>query len=185
MEAIVLGENFQPGPLQCSDATVQEYLDDTADERQARLRLAIAAAHELLTRIAADQLRGRKVISTPRDARQYLRIHCVGAERETFFVAFLDAAHRVVSVEELFLGTLTQTAVYPREIVKRALLLNAAAVLLAHQHPTGTMEPSNADRLLTDSIRGALRHVDVNVLDHFIFAPDGSSAYSFAEAGLI
>jgi len=98
-------------------------------------------------------------------------------------VLFLDTQHRLIAAEALFHGTLTQTSVYPREVVKRALMHNAAAVMLAHNHPSGMSEPSQADRLLTDALKQALALVDVRVLDHFIIGDE--SALSFAEKGLI
>ena len=96
---------------------------------------------------------------------------------------FLDAQQRLIASEEMFHGTLTQTSVYPREVVKRALMHNAAAVILAHNHPSGMAEPSQADRLLTDALKQALALVDVRVLDHFIIGDE--VALSFAEKGLI
>jgi DNA repair protein RadC len=96
---------------------------------------------------------------------------------------FLDAQNRLIAAEELFRGTLTQTSVYPREILKRALHHNAAAVILAHNHPSGVTEPSRADELLTRALREALQQVDVRVLDHLIVA--GHQSLSFAERGLL
>ena len=98
-------------------------------------------------------------------------------------VVFLSAQHRVIASEELFYGTLTQTSVYPREVLKRALYHNAAAVILAHNHPSGIAEPSRSDRLLTESLKQTLALIDVNVLDHFIVA--GSGSLSFAEQGMM
>ncbi|MDH4284891.1 MAG: hypothetical protein OEV35_06190, partial [Gallionellaceae bacterium] len=106
-----------------------------------------------------------------------------GREQEVFMVIFLDAQHRVQVAEELFHGTLTQTSVYPREVVKRALFHNAAAVIFAHNHPSGVAEPSQSDRLLTDALKQALALVDVRVLDHFIVA--GAGCLSFAEQGMV
>jgi len=100
-----------------------------------------------------------------------------------FVVVFLDAQHRVVANEEMFRGTLTQTSVYPREIVKKALQINAAAVILAHNHPSGVAEPSGADEALTRALREALALVDVRVLDHFVVG--AGAAVSFAERGLL
>jgi DNA repair protein RadC len=100
-----------------------------------------------------------------------------------FVVILLDAQHRVLSVDELFRGTLTQTSVYPREVVKVALRANAAAVIFAHNHPSGVAQPSQADELLTRTLKDALALVDVKVLDHFIVA--GTSILSFAERGLL
>lgn len=106
-----------------------------------------------------------------------------GRDYEVFMVLFLDAQHRVLSPEEMFRGTLTQTSVYPREVVKRSLANNAAAVIFAHNHPSGVAEPSRADELLTQSLKQALALVDVRVLDHFVVA--GNGVMSFAERGLL
>jgi DNA repair protein RadC len=106
-----------------------------------------------------------------------------GRQQEVFVVLFLDTQHRLIAAEELFHGTLTQTSVYPREVVKRALMHNAAAVLLANNHPSGLAEPSQADQLLTNALKQALALVDVRALDHFIIGDE--SALSFAERGLI
>jgi DNA repair protein RadC len=104
-------------------------------------------------------------------------------EQEVFLVVFLTAQNRVIASEEMFHGTLTQTSVYPREVVKRALYHNAAGVILAHNHPSGVAEPSQSDRLLTDTLKQALALVDVRVLDHFIVA--GTGGLSFAERGIL
>jgi DNA repair protein RadC len=106
-----------------------------------------------------------------------------GQEHESFVVLFLDAQNRLIVSEELFRGTLTQTSVYPREIVKEALRKNAASVIFSHNHPSGVAEPSRADELLTNSLKQALALVDVKVLDHFIVA--GAAILSFAERGLL
>jgi DNA repair protein RadC len=106
-----------------------------------------------------------------------------GRDYEVFMVLFLDAQNRILEAEEMFRGTLTQTSVYPREVVKRSLVHNAAAVIFAHNHPSGVSEPSRADELLTQSLRQALALVDVKVLDHFVIA--GSGVMSFAERGLL
>ena len=102
---------------------------------------------------------------------------------EVFVALFLDAQNRVIGIEELFRGTLTQTSVYPREVVKRALHHNAAALIFAHNHPSGVAEPSRADEALTQALKQALALIDVRVLDHFIVA--GSGVLSFAERGLL
>jgi len=102
---------------------------------------------------------------------------------EVFVCLQLDAQHRVIAIEELFRGTLTQTSVYPREVVKAALRVNAATVIFAHNHPSGVAEPSHADEILTRSLKSALALVDVQVLDHFIVA--GTRIMSFAERGLL
>jgi len=122
-------------------------------------------------------------LSSPQAVRDYLRQHLAGRPHEVFCCMWLDAQNRLIEFEELFRGTLTQTSVYPREIVKAALAHNAAAVLFCHNHPSGVPEPSRADMALTDSLKTALGFVDVKVLDHFIVSDGGTT--SFAERGLI
>jgi len=143
----------------------------------------LMAARELVRRALAETMRERDVLAAPAAMRDYLRIMLAQREHEVFMVLFLDAQNRVIAPEEMFRGTLTQTSVYPREVVKRALSLNAAAVILAHNHPSGVAEPSRADEFLTQSLRSALALVDIRVLDHIVIA--GSSATSFAERGLL
>lgn len=122
-------------------------------------------------------------LNSPAAVRDYLALRLGDREHEIFVVAFLDSQNRVIAAEELFRGTLTQTSVYPREIVKRALALNAAGVILAHNHPSGVAEPSLADHLLTAQLKTTLDMVDVRVIDHFVVA--GSRALSFAECGYL
>ena len=117
------------------------------------------------------------------EVRKYLSLKLAREESEQFMVLFLDTQHRLIEAETMFCGTLTQTSVYPREVVKRALYHNAASVLLAHNHPSGVAAPSMADRVLTDVLKQALSLVDVRILDHFIVA--GSEVLSFAEYGLL
>ena len=125
----------------------------------------------------------RASLNSPSLVRDYLRLTLTDKEHEVFACVFIDAQNRVIAVEELFRGTLTQTSVYPREVVKRALHRNCAAVILAHNHPSGVAEPSHADEILTQCLKTALALVDVKVLDHFIIAADQS--LSFAERGLL
>lgn len=125
----------------------------------------------------------RETLNSPRTVRDYLRLTLADKGHEVFCVAFLDAQHRVIAFEEMFRGTLTQTSVYPREVVKRALAHNAGAVIFAHNHPSGEAQPSKADELLTRNLKGALALVDVQVLDHFVIA--GAEVMSFAERGLL
>jgi DNA repair protein RadC len=122
-------------------------------------------------------------MSSPNSVRDYLRLTLQGKKHEVFVAIFLDAQNRSIAAEELFTGTLTQTSVYPREVVKRALHHNAAALIFAHNHPSGIAEPSHADEILTQSLKHALALVDVKVLDHFIVG--NGAAMSFAERGLI
>jgi len=143
----------------------------------------LQAALELARRALREELSLRDALSSPRAVRDYLRLSLAGRDHEVFVVLLLDAQHRVAAFEELFRGTLTQTSVYPREVVKCALKHNAAAVIFAHNHPSGVAEPSHADEILTRSLTAALALVDVQVLDHFIVA--GSRTLSFAERGLL
>lgn len=122
-------------------------------------------------------------LSSPTLVRQFLAMRYAIAPREVFSVLFLDAQNRVIAFEELFHGTITQTTVHPREVVKAALHHNAASVMLVHNHPSGVAEPSNADETLTKALQGALALIDVRVLDHFIVG--GSNTLSFAERGLL
>ncbi len=142
-----------------------------------------AAARELVSRWLNEELRRDCLLSSPASVRDFLRLHFAGQEHESFVVLFLDAQNRLIVAEELFRGTLTQTSVYPREIVKAALRHNAAAVIFAHNHPSGLPEPSRADEMLTVSLKQALSLIDVKVLDHFIVA--NSATLSFAERGLL
>ena len=120
-------------------------------------------------------------VASPSAARDYLVLRMAELQREEFMVLFLDSQSRVLSAETMFTGTLTQTSIYPREVVRRAMHHNAAAVILAHNHPAGVSEPSQADRYMTEQLKGVLGMVDVKVLDHFIVA--GPRCLSFAERG--
>jgi DNA repair protein RadC len=146
-------------------------------------RAELAAVLELARRAMAQQLTEREVFGSPGAVKQYLQLHLAGKPHEVFAVLFLDAQNRLVAMEELFRGTLTQTSVYPREIVQRALHHHAAAVVLAHNHPSGTVQPSRADEALTQTLKAALALIDVRVLDHVIVAP--GDALSMAEKGLL
>ena len=138
---------------------------------------------ELARRSLKDDMRSASALTSPGAVRDYLRLAIAGREHEVFVCLWLDAQHRVISFDELFRGTLTQTSVYPREIVKAGLKANAAAVIFAHNHPSGVAQPSQADELLTRNLKEALSLVDIKVLDHFIVA--GHQALSFAERGLL
>jgi DNA repair protein RadC len=141
----------------------------------------LAAVIEMARRTLAEEMKVGDALCSPDAVRQYLRLNLRSKEYEVFCCVFLDAQNRVLAVEELFRGTLTQTSVYPREIVRRALAHNAAGLILAHNHPSGVAEPSQADRALTRHLIDALALVDVRVLDHFIVA--GASSLSFMESG--
>jgi len=123
-------------------------------------------------------------LASPGQVRAYLMMHLAELEHEAFLVLFLDTQNRLIEARELFRGTLTQTSVYPREVVRAALAANAAAVIFAHNHPGGCAEPSNADQLLTQTLKSALALADVRVLDHFIVA-GRVPPLSFAERGLL
>jgi len=137
----------------------------------------------IVQRALCERMSSRDHLSSPGAVRDYLRLSLAGRDREVFMVLYLDAQNRVIATEELFSGTLTQTSVFPREVVRHALLHNAAAAIFAHNHPSGIAEPSRADELLTQTLRQALALVDVKVLDHFIVGGEG--ALSFAERGLL
>jgi DNA repair protein RadC len=141
----------------------------------------LQAVMEMARRTLAEDMQAGDALESPRAVRDYLRLILRSKEYEVFCCVFLDAQNRVIAVEELFRGTLTQTSVYPREIIKRALSHNAAALILAHNHPSGVAEPSQADHALTRRLAEALALVDVRVLDHFIVA--GASSLSFMESG--
>jgi DNA repair protein RadC len=143
----------------------------------------LQAVLEMSRRALKEDLHRGDALNSPRVVRDYLQLLLGGRHQEVFLVLFLDTQHRVIASEELFHGTLSQTSVYPREVVKRALAHNAAAVILAHNHPSGVAEPSQSDQLLTDALKQALSLVDVRVLDHFIVAT--GKILSFAEKGLI
>lgn len=142
-----------------------------------------AVALELSRRSLHEQMQARDSLASPTAVRSYLRLRMQHLGHEVFWGVFLDAQNRVIAAEEMFRGTLTQTSVYPREIVKQALTHNAAGVILAHNHPSGVAEPSIQDQALTRSLAESLALVDVKVLDHFIVAP--GACLSFAERGLL
>lgn len=139
----------------------------------------IAQALELL----ACEVRAADAMTSPDTVKNYLRLKLAGRPHEIFAVVFLDAQHRIIDVQEMFRGTLTQTSVYPREVVIEALKQNAAAVILCHNHPSGCADPSRADENLTQTLKSALALVDVRVLDHFVVTR--SAVVSFAELGLL
>lgn len=141
----------------------------------------LKAAIELATRAAAEQLDAGTLLGSPDAVRRYLCLGMGRQQHESFAVLFLDVKNRLLACEEMFRGTLTHTSVYPREVVKAALARNAASVLLAHNHPSGSPEPSEADLVLTRALVQALSLVDVRVLDHFVVA--GARVHSFAEHG--
>lgn len=146
-------------------------------------RAELMAVLELARRALAQQLREREVFDSPQAVQHYLQLHLAARTHEVFAALFLDSGNRLIAMDELFRGTLTQTSVYPREVVLRALHHHAAAVVLAHNHPSGSVQPSRADEALTQTLKAALALVDVRVLDHVIVAP--GAALSMAEQGLV
>ena len=146
-------------------------------------RAELVAVLELARRALAEQLKEKTLFDTPQAVRDYLQLQLGSRPHEIFAVLFMDSQHRLIVLEEMFRGTLTQTSVYPREVVVRALALNAASVVLAHNHPSGTTTPSRADEALTQTLKAALALVDVRVLDHFVVT--STQAVSMAELGLL
>jgi len=146
-------------------------------------RAELTAVLELARRAMAERLRERTVFDSPTAVSHYLQLHIASRPHEVFAALFLDAQHRLIAMEELFRGTLSQTSVYPREVVVRALHHHAAAVILAHNHPSGGVEPSRADEALTQTLKAALALVDVRVLDHIVVAR--GQTLSMAERGLV
>lgn len=143
----------------------------------------LAAGIEVARRVTLADIARGDALTSPDAVRDYLRLALVPETVEVFVGLFLDSQHRLISAEELARGTLAQTSVYPREVVKTALARNAAAVIFAHNHPSGVAEPSRADELLTQSLKSALSLVDVRTLDHLVVA--GPRVTSFAERGLL
>ena len=153
--------------------------DVAGDYRPAHADEVLSAAQRLLL----QKLHDGPLLTSPDAVRDFLRVKLGKLEHEVFAVLMLDAQHRLIEYVELFRGTVAQTSVYPREVVKEALARNAAALIFAHNHPSGLAEPSRADELLTQTLKSALALVDVRVLDHFIVA--GSGILSFSERGLV
>jgi DNA repair protein RadC len=146
-------------------------------------RAELAAVLELARRSLTQEFAERALFDSPGKVKDYLRMHLAGRDHEVFAVLFLDAQNRLIRIEEMFRGTLSQTSVYPREVVKRALEWGAAGVILAHNHPSGTAEPSRADEFLTQTLKSALALIDVRVLDHLVVGQ--SEVASLAERGLL
>ncbi len=143
----------------------------------------VAAIREMLRRGLLEQAAHRDTLTSPEAVRDYLKLALSQLPYEAFLGLFLDSQNRLIAAQELFRGTLSQTSVYPREVVKAALAHNAAGVVFAHNHPSGVAEPSRADELLTVSLKQALALVDIRTLDHFVVA--GARVVSFAERGLL
>jgi len=143
----------------------------------------LQAIFEMSRRALNEQMQVKDILNSPKQVRDYLCLKLGNLTREVFLVLFLDAQNRIVTTEEMFSGTLTQTSVYPREVIKRALYHNAASVIFAHNHPSGIAQQSQADELITKQLKEALALVDIRVLDHFIVA--GNTTLSFIEQGLL
>ena len=143
----------------------------------------LLAVFELARRALGQRLKEREAFQTPGAVKQYLQLQLAHKNHEVFAVLFLDSQNRMLAMEELFRGTLSQTSVYPREVVMRALHHQAAAVVLSHNHPSGSVQPSRADEHLTQTLKASLALVDVRVLDHIIVGQ--GQALSMAEAGLM
>ena len=143
----------------------------------------LKASFELARRALSQEMSTRDNFTSPGKVRDWLRLRLANRPKEIFMALWLDAQNRLLKADELFAGTLTQTSVYPREVVKRTLELNAASLILAHNHPSGLLEPSRADELLTQTLKSSLQLVDVRILDHLVVGRGG--ALSFAEKGLI
>ena len=144
----------------------------------------LKASFELARRALTQQMTTRDTFANPGKVRDWLRLKLATRQHEVFMALWLDAQNRLIKADELFSGSLTQTSVYPREVVKTALAHNAAAVIFAHNHPSGVSEPSRADEMLTKTLKEALAMVDVKLLDHFIVAGN-ATPLSFAERGLL
>lgn len=173
-----LPPTFAAGALRVSDADLS-----APPSPESLLARRLSVARELLLRDLREQMHRGPVMTSPQILRDWLRLYCAGLEHEVFLVLYLDANHRLIEPQELFRGTLTQTSVYPRELVKSALARNAAAIAVAHNHPSGQAEPSRADEFLTQTLKSALALVDIRLIDHFVVA--GDQCVSFAERGLL
>lgn len=183
LEAMLLGErsmHLHAAPLALPRKRQQS---GSGDSRSRTIKRHLAVARELLIRRQHADLVGRCLLDGPRHAKDYLRLYFAGLEHEVFVAVMLDCRHRVLECRELFRGTLTQTSVYPREVVKAAMEAGAGAILLAHNHPSGSCDASSADELLTAKLKAALDLVDVRVIDHLVFG--GGNFYSFAEQGVL
>jgi DNA repair protein RadC len=165
-------------------ATSESYLIKNQD---GKYRIPKGVCKELLYQLVIElyeeDFKRDVQFSNPNHAKQYLHLKLAHLEHETFSLVYLDNQHQVIAIEELFAGTIDAAAVYPREIVKRCLEVNAAAIVLCHNHPSGIPEPSNADKTITKQIKNALDTVDIRIIDHIVIG--GAKSTSFAERGLL
>ena len=182
---ILVGRRTAVQLLREVGGSLSELLQERALSEDVRPKAVVKlyAAKELVSRSLAESMRHRDALESIAAVRDYLRLTIGRREYEVFMVIFLDAKHRVIAPEEMFRGTLSQASVYPREVVKRALAHNAAAIIVAHNHPSGVADPSFADEAITNALRNALALLDVRVLDHLVIA--GNDIVSFAERGLL
>jgi len=178
---LFLGEDATHAYERC-DRSLLKLTSLARESSQPAYRL-LAAGLALAQETLAEPMRAATVFETPTAVKDYLRLHFAGQGHESFLVMFLGAQHHLLAARDLFRGTLTQTSVYPREVLREALNLGAGAVILAHNHPSGMAEPSRADELLTATLKQSLALVDVRVLDHIVVA--GTRTVSFAERGLV
>ena len=174
----LLGPDGIAGLLQASAQSLK-LVKGLGPAKQAEL----LAVFELARRALSQRLKEREAFHTPDAVKHYLQLHLAHKNHEVFAVLFLDSQNRLLALEELFRGTLSQTSVYPREVVLRALHHQAAAVVLSHNHPSGSVQPSRADEALTQNLKASLALVDVRVLDHIIVGQ--GQALSMAEQGLL
>lgn len=170
----VVPEEPQPCVTGCAEASLPE--TDAVSRK-------LTVAREILLRDLACDLKSRPVMGRPDAVREWLKLYCHGLQYEVFIVLYLDARLRLIEAETIARGTLTSVSVYPREIARSALARNACSLLVAHHHPSGETDPSQADKLLTNDLASALALVDIKLLDHFIVAED--RVLSFSEKGLL
>ena len=159
----------------------------TADRRGRYIISRPVSAKEIIDKAAQltkQRFRRGKFLQNPKETQRYLSLELAHLEHEEFHVLFLDNQHRIITLQKMFRGTINGSSVHPREVVKAALVANAAAVILAHNHPSGIAEPSSADRVITKQLVEALALIDVRVLDHFVIASSGDTV-SFAERGWV
>jgi DNA repair protein RadC len=182
---VLVGPRHAVHLLRDSSGSLSQLLHEPLPVEYAQPRVAskLKAAAELVRRSLVEAIAHKDVLASPAEVRTFLRVTLAKRDHEVFMVLFLDAQNRVIASEEMFRGTLTQTSVYPREVAVRALHHQASSVVLAHNHPSGTVQPSRADEALTQTLKAALALLDVRVLDHIIVGP--GQALSMAEKGLL
>ena len=155
----------------------------SAGKELAILKRKLAVAKAIMLRDMQEKMMGKDLISSPAQSREWLKLRYAGVEHEAFILLHLDARNRLLSIDEIFRGTLTYTSVYPREVLKSALESNSASVIFVHNHPSGDTDPSQSDQTITLNLKNALALVDIRVIDHLIVGADKIS--SFAELGML